>query len=108
MITYIPRNFAAVFLVQNLMHRCDKCSDDSARWGEMKPDVWKKLCSHYQRSVLFITHDIEKDLLLADRIDLFSARPARIRLDIDLSNAGDLLSLKEQILAILAEKAGDI
>ncbi len=71
--------------------------------------LWlKKLCSRYQSSVLFITHDIEEALLLADRIYLFSARPARIKLEIDLNNAGNLLSLKEQILAILAEEAGDI
>lgn len=71
--------------------------------------LWlKKLCSHYQSSVLFITHDIEEALLLADRIYLFSARPARIRLEIDLKKAGDLFSLKEQILAILEHESADL
>ena len=70
--------------------------------------LWlKELCNRYQSSVLFITHDIEEALLLADRIYLFSARPARIKLEIDLKNAGDLLPIKEKILAILEEEAGD-
>lgn len=75
--------------------------------------LWlKQLCSRYQSSVLFITHDIEEALLLADRIYLFSARPGRIKLEIDL-NEGDrsqetLIAVKEQIIAILEEESAGI
>jgi len=75
--------------------------------------LWlKQLCSRYQSSVLFITHDIEEALLLGDRIYLFSARPGRINLEIDL-NASDrssetLNAVKEQIISMLAEESNGL
>lgn len=68
--------------------------------------VWlKELSARYSASVLFITHDIEESLLLADRIYLFTARPARVRMEIDLQNKDynqmERLELKEKILTIL-------
>jgi ABC-type nitrate/sulfonate/bicarbonate transport system ATPase subunit len=38
-----------------------------------------------QKTVIFVTHDVEEAVFLADRIILFSARPARIRRDIDVA-----------------------
>jgi ABC-type nitrate/sulfonate/bicarbonate transport system ATPase subunit len=38
-----------------------------------------------QKTVIFVTHDVEEAVFLADRIILFSARPARIRKDIDVA-----------------------
>lgn len=72
--------------------------------------VWlKELCTRYHSSVLFITHDIEESLLLADRIYLFSSRPARIKMEIDLKKNGckqnELIQVKEQILNILEDEA---
>lgn len=71
--------------------------------------LWLKDLQHrYGSSILFITHDIEEALLLADRIYLFSARPARVRLEIDLlkerENGKDISLLKQHILAILEEE----
>lgn len=72
--------------------------------------LWLKDLQHrYGSSILFITHDIEEALLLADRIYLFSARPARVRLEIDLlkirENGEDISLLKQHILAILEEES---
>lgn len=75
--------------------------------------LWlKELCNRYHSSVLFITHDIEEALLLADRIYLFSARPARIRLEIDM-NTGNrspeaMVGIKAQIIAILGTESEEL
>ena len=37
------------------------------------------------KTIIFVTHDVEEAVFLADRIILFSARPARILHDIDVS-----------------------
>lgn len=41
-------------------------------------DIWQA----DQRTVLFITHDIEEALYLSDRVIVFTARPGRIKADI--------------------------
>jgi ABC-type nitrate/sulfonate/bicarbonate transport system ATPase subunit len=37
------------------------------------------------KTIIFVTHDVEEAVFLADRIILFSARPARILHDINVS-----------------------
>lgn len=37
------------------------------------------LSAQHRRSVVFITHDIDEAILLADRVVVLSARPAHIR-----------------------------
>ena len=39
------------------------------------------------KTIIFVTHDVEEAVFLADRIILFSARPARILRDIDVAAA---------------------
>ena len=43
-------------------------------------DVWQRL----KTTVLFVTHDIDEAILLADRICVMSARPGRITRDIPI------------------------
>lgn len=47
-----------------------------------------------QKTILFVTHDIEESVQLADRVVVLTARPARIRriVDIDLPHPRDLSS----------------
>jgi NitT/TauT family transport system ATP-binding protein len=47
-----------------------------------------------KKTVLFVTHDIEESVQLADRVVVMSARPARIRrvVDIDIAHPRDLSS----------------
>ena len=71
-----------------------------------KMQLWlKNLRTTFSSSVLFVTHDIEESLLLADRIYVLSARPARVRLEIDLHNRTltreETDELKLEILSIL-------
>jgi len=74
-----------------------------------KMQLWlKKLYKQFDSSILFVTHDIEEALLLADRIYVFTARPARIRLELSPGRPGRPESeIKEEILAILEEEASD-
>lgn len=74
-----------------------------------KMQLWlKELHSQFGSSILFVTHDIEEALLLADRIYVFTARPARIRLELNLLDHNRPESkIKEEILAILEEEASD-
>jgi len=59
-----------------------------------------------KKTILFVTHDIEESVQLADRVVVMSSRPARIRriVEIDLPHPRDLssrryLELRDSILA---------
>jgi ABC-type nitrate/sulfonate/bicarbonate transport system ATPase subunit len=57
---------------------------DAITRGEMQDwllDIW----SEYQRTVVFITHDIEEAIYLSDRIFVMSGPPGRIVADIPVS-----------------------
>jgi len=47
-----------------------------------------------KKTILFVTHDIEESVQLADRVVVMSARPARIQrvVDIDIPHPRDLSS----------------
>ncbi len=68
-------------------------------------DVWQKL----KTTVLFVTHDIDEAILLADRVCVMSARPGRITCDIpimlarprslDALTTPEFIGFKAQIMA---------
>lgn len=69
-----------------------------------KMQLWlKDLCASYRPTVLFVTHDIDEALLLADSIYVLSPRPARVKLHIEAASLaaepGD--RIKKQILSLL-------
>lgn len=69
-----------------------------------KMHLWlKNLRSRYQPSILFITHDIEEALMLADRIYVFSERPAHIKAEINvqLMPPEELMQCRQQIITLL-------
>ncbi|HHW61249.1 MAG TPA: ABC transporter ATP-binding protein [Syntrophomonadaceae bacterium] len=69
-----------------------------------KMQLWlRELRSHYPCTILFVTHDIDEALMLADRIYLFSARPAKVRLEIKTASAPHDVH-KETILHLLEEE----
>jgi NitT/TauT family transport system ATP-binding protein len=74
--------------------------------------IWNE--SH--KSVVFVTHDIEEAVLLADRIMVMSAHPGRLKtfVDIDLPRPRDVLAVRKQpayrdyvddILALLQQES---
>ncbi len=44
-----------------------------------------KACREFERTVLFITHDVEEAIYLADRVIVLSARPGRIKRELPIS-----------------------
>lgn len=75
-------------------------------------EVWQR----HRRTVLFITHDIDEAILLADTLYVMSARPGRIkaRIPVDLPRprSVDLIAsdaftpLRRRILDLIREEAG--
>jgi ABC-type nitrate/sulfonate/bicarbonate transport system ATPase subunit len=78
---------------------------------ELLLSVWER----HQQTVLFVTHDIEEALLLADSVSVMTARPGRIkkRLTIGLPRPRSLEvttspgfnALKREVLALIREES---
>ena len=78
---------------------------------ELLLSVWER----HQQTVLFVTHDIEEALLLADSVSVMTARPGRIkkRLAVDLPRPRALEvttspffnELKREVLALIREES---
>lgn len=79
---------------------------------ELLLEVWER-----QRSmVLFVTHDVEEAILLADRVIVMTARPGRIKAEInvelarprnlfDLESSPQFTAYKHQLLDLVREEA---
>ncbi|MEA2803321.1 MAG: NitT/TauT family transport system ATP-binding protein, partial [Rhodospirillaceae bacterium] len=79
---------------------------------ELLLHVWETL----KRTVIFITHDIDEAILLADTVYVMSARPGRIRSrnpvdlprprDVDMLTDSTFNALRRDILRQIREEAG--
>ena len=56
----------------------------------------RKLCLSLNKTVLFVTHDIDEAIALADRCVVFTPRPGTIKqiIDVDLPRDRDLMKLR--------------
>ncbi|MET1027037.1 MAG: ABC transporter ATP-binding protein [Dongiaceae bacterium] len=78
---------------------------------ELLLQIWQ----HSQKTVLFITHDIDEAILLGDRVYVMSARPGRIKemiaVDIprprtvELLTSAPFIALKRRIMALIHDEA---
>ncbi len=78
---------------------------------ELLLQVWER---HHQ-TVLFITHDIEEALLLADRVCVMTARPGRIKKSIDVgiprpraievTTSPEFNALRREVLGLIREES---
>lgn len=70
-------------------------------------DVLRQLIEQEKPSVVLVTHDVDEALFLADRIVVFSQRPARVLREFNLAHRArshdlsDLASEKREILRLL-------
>jgi NitT/TauT family transport system ATP-binding protein len=78
---------------------------------ELLLQVWER---HHQ-TVLFVTHDIEEALLLADRVCVMTARPGRIKKiievgiarprSIEVTTSPEFNALRREVLALIREES---
>jgi NitT/TauT family transport system ATP-binding protein len=78
---------------------------------ELLLEVWER---HHQ-TVLFVTHDIEEALLLADRVCVMTARPGRIKKSIavgiprprsiEVTTTPEFNSQRREVLALIREES---
>ena len=70
-------------------------------------DVLRQLIAQEKPTVLLVTHDVDEALFLADRIVVFSPRPARVLREFNLAHRqkthdlSDLAAEKREILRLL-------
>ena len=82
-----------------------------ALMGELLLKVWGEA----EKTVLFVTHDIEEALFLGDRVFVMTARPGRIREEIpvplarpramDVLTSPDFVALKRRVMDLIREEA---
>jgi len=83
-----------VLLMDEPLSSIDACTK---QWLQAELlDIWKK----ERKTVIYVTHDIDEALFFADRIVVFTARPARVKVEfpIRMPKPRDLLS--DEILGI--------
>ena len=78
---------------------------------ELLTQVWEEL----HKTILFVTHDVEEAIFLSDRVFVMTARPGRIKAEIDiplerprsyeLKSTETFLALKRQALTLIREEA---
>jgi NitT/TauT family transport system ATP-binding protein len=78
---------------------------------ELLTQIWEEL----HKTILFVTHDVEEAIFLSDRVFIMTARPGKIKAEIDISlerprnyeikATESFLNLKRQALALIREEA---
>jgi ABC-type nitrate/sulfonate/bicarbonate transport system ATPase subunit len=73
--------------------------------------VWER----HQQTVLFVTHDVEEALLLADTVCVMTARPGRIKSrlavalprprSIEVTTSPEFNALKREVLGLIREES---
>ena len=73
--------------------------------------IWEK----EQKTVLFITHDIEESIFLSDRIYVMTARPGRIKAEIkvplprprtaDMTDTPEFMNLVQELKGLIREES---
>jgi ABC-type nitrate/sulfonate/bicarbonate transport system ATPase subunit len=74
-------------------------------------DIW----AHHQRTVLFITHDIDEAIFMGDKVAVMSTRPGTIKysekIDLprprqaELATTAEFASIKKRLLAVVEEES---
>jgi len=79
---------------------------------ELMQDELLQLWAHARSAVLFVTHDLDEAILLADRVAVLTTRPARVKSvhTIDLPRPRDVAKLRydEKFIAIARKISDDL
>ena len=69
------------------------------------------ICHSTQKTIVFVTHDIEEAIFLADRIIIMDANPGRIKTTVKISlgedrdrTSGDFLQIRDKIFELFHMK----
>ena len=80
----------------------------------------RQIQAEEKKTIIFVTHDVEEAVFLADRIILFSARPARDIRDIDVAKilgasrtlaareSQEFFKLRNEVLHLIRNEAGTV
>ena len=78
---------------------------------ELLTQVWEEL----HKTILFVTHDVERAIFLSDRVFVMTARPGKIKAEIpipperprsdEVKDTEAFLDLKKQALTLIREEA---
>jgi NitT/TauT family transport system ATP-binding protein len=78
---------------------------------ELLTQVWEEL----HKTILFVTHDVEEAIFLSDRVFIMTARPGKIKAEIDIpldrprnyemKSTEAFLDLKKEALSLIREEA---
>jgi NitT/TauT family transport system ATP-binding protein len=78
---------------------------------ELLTQIWEE----FHKTILFVTHDVEEAIFLSDRVFVMTARPGRIKAEIEvplerprsyeLKSSDTFLRLKKQALELIREEA---
>jgi NitT/TauT family transport system ATP-binding protein len=78
---------------------------------ELLTQVWEEL----HKTILFVTHDVEEAIFVSDRVFIMTARPGKIKAEIDIpldrprsyeiKATEAFLNLKKQALTLIREEA---
>ncbi len=86
-----------------------------AQTRELMQELLLKVWAESQTTILFITHDVDEAIFLADRVYVMSARPGRIRREIEvtlprpreyeLELSAEFLAIKREIAHLIREES---
>ena len=86
-----------------------------AQTRSLMQELLLALWQRHQQTVLFITHDIEEAVLLADRVCVMTARPGRIKKSIDvgmprprsieLTTSPEFNALRREVLELIRQES---
>jgi ABC-type nitrate/sulfonate/bicarbonate transport system ATPase subunit len=78
---------------------------------ELLTQIWEE----FHKTILFVTHDVEEAIFLSDRVFVMTARPGRIKAEIDVplerprsyevKSSETFLRLKQHALSLIREEA---
>lgn len=85
-----------------------------AQTRQMMQELLLKIWDEYNKTIIFVTHDVDEAIFLADRLLVLTARPARVKKEICIKLARprnynvllspDFIRIKEEVIELIREE----